>query len=209
MSFARLFAFWEKNFRIAAMADEYSLFREHLRRLEDESVPRDPKLLLEGTIEVVRACLAYSSIDNQPFDHFLRMQTYDPAKAKGADYALTFDIHGAATARILVGTGSKMIDLADLYGHPWDPYRQVGFSRVWLTHPDWTDLGGEEMTALEKAIEDDLWFDYTEDEISVWFEDEYDDRLILRVQDVLSEDGEEKDVQLLRYARTHKALQLI
>jgi hypothetical protein len=149
MSYGPPFYFWEKNFHIAAMTDNYSVFREHLLRLEAEEVCDDPKLLLEGAIELVSACLAYAAMDHH-IDQFLKMQRYDPAEARGAAYVLTFDLQGAATAaRIFVDAELKnKIDLADIYGHPWMPYRMVGHSRVWITHLNWSQLSEEELALL-------------------------------------------------------------
>ena len=162
----------------------------HLQLLEDEAISNDPKLMLEGTIEVVRACLAYATLDHQPIEQFLKMQCYNPAEAdaKGASYVLTFDLHGAATARIFVDAESKKIDLADIYGHPWDPFRRVGYSRVWITHLYWSQLSKEELTSLETAVVNDLYFDYTDEELNVSFQRWPDDsRLIVCVQDVIPE----------------------
>jgi hypothetical protein len=45
----------------------------------------------------------------------------------------------------LVDRGLKTVDLADLLGHPWEDYEVAGYSRIWISHPDWTSLTSEEL----------------------------------------------------------------
>ena len=84
---------WEQGLRKAAKADKYAILRDHLHKLD---LPDNPELLLEGTIHLVRACLAYASIDGQSPGGFLEMQKYDPGEAVDAKYAITFDLCGKA-----------------------------------------------------------------------------------------------------------------
>jgi hypothetical protein len=173
----RAFHRWERSFRAAARSDNYALFRDHMKRL---GLPAEPKLLVEGTIPVVQAILAYASIiDGQPFEPFLKMQKYNPSQATDACYALTFDLGGRAYARILVDRGLKTVDLADLLGHPWEDYEVAGYTRIWISHPDWTRLTSEELKQLEDDVTDDLLFDYSEDELNFWFDAGPDDSFLL------------------------------
>ena len=159
---------WEREFRKAVVADEYTLLREHLCRLE---LPDKPELLLEGTIQVVIACAAYASIDGQSLAAFLKMQRYDPAEAVDAKYAFTFDICSKAFARVLVATKGAIPDLADLYNHPWQDYKVCGYHSIYISCIDGRKLGTRELARLEKEVTYDLRYDYSEDEVDFWFDD--------------------------------------
>jgi len=173
---------WESDFRAAAIADGFAIFRDHLRRLD---LPDEPQSMLEGTVRVMRMCAAYLAVDNRDgkSSELLAMQTYNPAEATGACYVFTFDLCGQAYARVLVETKVQTLDLADLYGNPWWDYEVVGFSRLWISHPDWSNLTAAEKKQLEEEVTDDLLFDYDKDEIEFWFDDSQDDRLYFDVHD--------------------------
>ena len=158
---------WEQGFRRDAQADKMAIFRDHLRRL---ALRGKPELLLKGTIRVIQACAAYAVIDNQPITPFLEMQRYNPARQGMARYACTFDLCGKAFARVLVAAGLKGLDLADIYGHPWYDYKVCGYHGFWITRTDWTALTNKELFQLEKEVTDDLRFDYSEDELDIWFD---------------------------------------
>ena len=115
---------WEQEFRKAAEDDQYALLQDHLCRLE---LPESPELLLEGTIQIVFACTAYATLDGQSLAAFLKMQTYDPSEVDDAKYVFTFDIHGKEFGRVLVSNKAGVLDLADLYNHPWQDYKVCGY----------------------------------------------------------------------------------
>jgi hypothetical protein len=178
---------WPLKFKKDAEADNYVLFREHLQKL---NLADNPELLLEGTIQVVIACAAYASIDGQPFNAFLKMQRYDPADAVAAKYAFTFDLK-RSFGRVLVASKGAIPDLADLYGHPWQDYKIVGCRSVFVSRTDNRKLGRREVSSLEKQVTYDLRFDYSEDELDLWF----DDQSVAGVLQVVVQDHwEEADV---------------
>lgn len=179
---------WERDFRAAAKIDQYDIFREHLRLLE---LPSKPFSMLKATIFMVYAMAAYYQIDRRPNDDFLAMQMYNPAKSKNASYMISFDLNGHACGRLLADPELKSIDLADLYNHPWHPWKTVGYSQIWISHIDWTDLAKKEMKALEKLVTDDLLFDYSEDEIDFWFNNSNANYLYVNVQDHYDLDNED------------------
>jgi hypothetical protein len=170
------------------MSNRYSIFRKHLQFLE---LPGKPISMMEATILMVHASAAYYELDGRPYNDFLAMQNYNPAKSTGAPYMFAFDLNGHAYARLLVDPEIQTIDLADLYGHPWHPYRSVGYSQIWISHTDWTDLTEEETKALDEQVTEDLRFDYSEDELDVWFDDSNAKYLYVCVQDHLDDDKEE------------------
>jgi len=161
---------WAAEFRSAAHADKLSIFRDHLKRL---GLPDKPKLLLEGSIQIVWFCAIYAVLDGQEkrFIDFLNLQKYDPSQAPHARYAFTFDVFGKTCARVLVDHKLSVLDLADLYNHPWEDYKTVGYHYIWITRTDWAELKKKEKQYLEEQVEYDLTFDYAEDELDFWFDD--------------------------------------
>jgi hypothetical protein len=175
---------WQQDFRKAAKADKCAILRDHLRKLE---LPNTPALLLEGTIHIVLACLAYASIDGKSSSGFLKMQKYDPDEAVDAKYAVTFDLYGKAFARILTSSGLDGLDLADLYGHPWQRYKLCGYGHFWISRIDGSNLTPEELARLEHEVTGDLRFDYSERELDFWFDAlSTEGTLLVTVQDVLT-----------------------
>lgn len=163
---------WVRQFRCEAQADKLEVLRDHLRTLD---LRAEPGLLLDGTIEVVNACLAYLTIDCQPYAPFLAMQTYNPARSLGAVYAFTFSLCGKAYARVQVASDLRGLDLADLYGHPWQEYKLCGFDHFWVMRIDGKALTKRELKRLERQVTDDLRYDYTEEELDFWFDDAHTD----------------------------------
>ena len=193
---------WEQDFRTAARADDFAMFREHLKRLSAEQNlnrllrPDEPELMLEGTICIVRACFSYATVDNraEEFGQFLKMQNYNPAEATDARYVFTFDLWGKAFTRVLVDTKVQTLDLADLYGIPWSDYQVVGFHYLWISHPDWSVLTNDELRQLEDEVTEDLFFDYGEDELDLSFDDSLDETyLLVTVQDVYESEDKSDD----------------
>ena len=178
---------WERDFRLAAKNDQHDIFRDHLRLLE---LPSKPFSMVKATVFMVYAMAAYYQIDGRPTEDFLAMQTYNPVKSKNAPYMLSFDLNRHACARLLADPELKSIDLADLYNHPWQPWKTVGYSQIWITHKDWTDLTKKEMKNLEKLVTDDLRFDYGEDELDFWFNDSNAKYLYVSVYDHYELDDE-------------------
>jgi len=179
---------WERQFRRDAKADRLAALRVHVQRLD---LRARPELCLEGTIRVVRACAAYMELDGQPYAPFLTMQTYDPLRSPRAEYAFTFSIWDKAFARVLVARDLRGLDLADLYSHPWDDYKVCGFHELWVTRTDQAALKKRESARLERQVNNDLRFDYTEEELEVSFDNSYTaGALYVFVQDRPDEDEE-------------------
>lgn len=178
---------WEKQFRAAAVADKYTLFRDYMCRL---ALPEKPKTMLDGTVLAIQAILANTLMDVRDIqlDHFLNMQKYNTANVTDVRYIFTFDLYSKAYARVLVDEKLTSLDLADLYNHPWDKYKRVGYCCFWITHPDWSPLTSAEIERLEEAVTEDLFFDYSEDELQVWFDAGEDNSFLhVNVQDIEEE----------------------
>ncbi|MCH9048123.1 MAG: hypothetical protein IH836_04115 [Proteobacteria bacterium] len=127
------------------------------------------------------------NLDGKYFEQLLEMQQYNPAASANARYAFTFDICGNTYARVLGEPGFKPLDLADLYDNPWWE-DEAGFSRLWVSRTDWSELASEELRQLENDVTDDLRFDYSEDEVDFWFDNSLDKTyLFVSVYDVEEE----------------------
>ncbi len=163
-----LISAWQTRFRKAAEADQMSLLRQHLEMLE---LPDEPALLLKGTLAMVPVCLAYRNMDGHDLDTFLYRQAYDPARSQNAGYVLTFDLYGQAYGRIAVDAELRECDLADMFGASWMDLHLCGYHGFYITRVDAQELTAEEVATLKELVENDLFFDYTEDELSVWFDD--------------------------------------
>lgn len=180
---------WERTFRTAAKKDSYRVLRAQLKKL---GLPNKPALLLEGTILFVQTCVGYLMLDNQAVEEFLALQQYDSASVTDAPYLVAFDIHGKAYARVNLPVSLRPVDLADLYGAPWNEYQVVGYSDIWISRVDGTALSPEEMAGFEKVVEEDLRFDYAEDELNFWFDpDTHEGILKITVQDIYDDDVDE------------------
>ncbi len=178
---------WELSFRAAAKLDRNRVLRAHLRRL---GLPAKPERLLEGTIHVVRACVAYLGLDNRSALEFLTRQQYDPKDVAESQYLAIFNIFGRAYARITLITPFDDLDLADLYGTPWEQYERVGYNTLYLSRKDAQDLSAEEIASIDDAVTADLRFDYGEDDVIFDFDpDTLEGVLIVSIQDVIT-DGE-------------------
>jgi len=179
---------WAAEFRSAARADNLSIFRDHLRRL---GLPNRPGLLLEDSIQIVIFSSFYAALQGQKerFLDFLRLQRYDPNEAPEARYALTFDIHGKSSVRLLVDSRMSGPDLADLYAHHWDKYKRVGYEGLWITRADGRALTKKDKRFLERQVRNDIRFDYPEDEVDLSFDDSLNtSALFVAVEDHLEPD---------------------
>ena len=179
------FRTWERDFRAAAKADGYDVFRDHLKflGLSGEAVE-----MMEATILMVHAMAAYHQIDGQPLGDFLAMQNYDPPCSPVGVYVFTFDLCGRAFARLLANPEDHTIDLADLFNHPWQPYKVCGYRNIRISHTDWSDITKEEAEFLEEKVADDIRFDYLEGEVGFWFDDSNPKYLYVDVYDEREEE---------------------
>lgn len=157
---------WEQEFRAAFATDGGAQFEPLLQRF---GIRIDAEEMLEGTIDSVTACAAFASMDGAAIGALLADQRYD-GQASVATYALTFDLFGRSSARLLVRPEMKSIDLADLYEYPWERLQAAGYRDFWISRLDGEDLSMEEVGELDRVVCADIWFDYGEDEVSIIFD---------------------------------------
>lgn len=169
---------WEQEFRTDFARDGGDRFEPLLQRFGIRSGARE---MLEGTVDFVTACAAFASMDGVDIGPLLADQRYD-AQASAATYALTFDLAGRSSARLLVRPDMKSIDLADLFEAPWERLRIAGYANFWVSRLDGEDLSIEEVEELDRVVCKDIWFDYSEDEVSIIFDpDTYPGALAITV----------------------------
>lgn len=194
----RMLGSWVNAFREAAENDDASKLYDQYALLDliyvdglcevietgeqlELVAPITTKTLIDNTIMLVLACIAYGKLDGRDCAAFLARQNYDPAEAPISRYCVTFDISGNVAGRILVDD-LDFIDFADLLNHPWYEHEVCGYRSVTITRVDGADLSEEERTALKEEIIYDLRFDFGEDELGIWFDDLLgDDVLKVRV----------------------------
>lgn len=157
---------WEKEFRAAFAHDSGARFEPLLQRY---GIRTGAQEMLEGTVDFVTACAAFSNMDGAGIDALLADQRYDD-QGSTATYVLTFDLFRRGSARLLVRPEMKSIDLAELYEYPWDRLRAAGYSDFWISRLDGEDLSMEEVEELTRVVCQDIWIDYTEDDLSIIFD---------------------------------------
>lgn len=163
------FSRWANQFRQDAAKDSMELLRKHLQRV---GLPDKPKKLIDGTIMYMRGCCAYLIIDGRSIDDFLAMQAYRPDLDAASHYSFTFNLFEKTFGRIVSPPDLKCLDLADLYDHPWNQYKRCGFSDFRVARLDDQTLTDEEIEDIEESIIDDIYFDYSEEEVDIRFDRE-------------------------------------
>ncbi len=157
---------WEREFRADFARDGGARFEPLMQRF---GLRTNAQEMLEGTVDFVTACAGFASMDGVDIGALLADQRYDD-QASAATYSLTFDLFGRSSARLLVRPEMKSIDLADLYEYPWERLRLAGYGDFWVSRLDGRDLSIEEIEELDRVVSGDIWFDYSEDEVSIIFD---------------------------------------
>ncbi len=180
------FSKWENQFRSDATKDGMLSLSKHLQRI---GLTDHPQKLLHGTVMYLVGCCAYLGLDDREIGKFLAMQKYRPAVDADSHYAFTFCLHGRAFGRIITPLTGMCVDLADLYGHPWHEFQMCGYGEIRISRIDDGHLSKPEIEEIEQFIENDIYFDYGEDEVRFWTDpDSVPGVLIVCVYDVMPED---------------------
>jgi hypothetical protein len=160
---------WANRFRCEAVIDSASLLRKHLQRI---GLPDEPEKLVEGTLLCVNVAGTYSRNDARAMKEFFSQQAYRPTLDPNTHYSFTFNLREHTYARIITPLKAKTLDLADLYGHPWKKFKMCGYSEIRIARLDDADLSAAEYDQIEKTITDDIFFDFTDDEVLLAFDRE-------------------------------------
>jgi hypothetical protein len=176
------FSRWASRFRRDATKDNMALLRKHLQRV---GLPDEPEKLIEGTIMYMSGCCAYLNIDGCSIDDFLSMQAYRPGLDADSHYSFTFNLCERTFGRIITSLDAKCLDLADLYGHPWNDFKMCGYSDFRVARVDDDDLSEDEIEEIEKEVTEDIRFDYTEEEVDIMIDqDNINGVIVVYCQDV-------------------------
>lgn len=158
------FSQWQRAFAVEAMTDDYVEISRHIEYLKLDCTP---EAFVEGTELLLAAVIAYRQIDGQEFASLMGQQRYRLGGEGLPFYCLTFELGVGHFGRILTNKEISGVDFADLFNHPWDKYKQAGFYRVWISRLDGEPIGDEEYETLCQLVKDDMYFDYSEEEVAV------------------------------------------
>ena len=161
---------WEHRFRIVTEADHYYSMSHHLKRLD---LPTRGDWLLEGTIDFIRACFSYATIDGRDgyeFAEFLEHQEPSEVERSKGRYWFLFEIWDVGFARISIDIERHEIDLADLFEYPWHRVKARGYTKIFVSRDDWANLNEQEASLIQSFITDDIRFDNSEEDLALWFD---------------------------------------
>ena len=80
------------------------------------------------------------------------MQRYNPTEASNSCYVCILDLGGKAFARILADSSLIYPDLADIYDHPWNDIKTVGYRSVGVFRTDGSPLTFKQFKDLEEEV---------------------------------------------------------
>lgn len=159
----KLYAGWLRKFSADAIADDANEIQRHIDYLELGCSRAD---LLQGTDLLVVAVMDYLQMDGRDCEAFVKQQRYWLCGDNLPHYCLTFDFGKKHYGRLLADRKITGIDFADLFNHPWYPYETAGFSAVHISRLDGEQLDPGEVENLERRFTEDMYYDYTDEEVS-------------------------------------------
>jgi hypothetical protein len=159
----QVYANWQRQFAADAVADDANEIRRHIEYLGLDCSRAD---MLEGTDLLIAAVMAYQQMDNQDCEGFVKQQRYWLCGDDLPFYCLTFNLGKKHFGRLLTDKNIDGVDFADLFNHPWYPYETAGFHEVHISRMDGELIEPEELEALERRFTEDMYYDYTDEEVS-------------------------------------------
>lgn len=175
---------WQRQFSADAVADDANEIRRHIEYLGLDCAPAD---LLAGTEMLLLAVIAYSELDGRGCERLIKQQRY---WLRGPDlpfYCLTFNFGRKHFGRILTDEKIDGVDFSDLFNHPWYAYHTAGFHEVHISRLDGQVIGRAEFENLETRFTEDMYFDYTDEEISAYVQTtELEDTALARAVEIVS-----------------------
>lgn len=164
-SLDELFSNWQRQFAVDAVSDDCAEIRRHIEYLELDC---SPAAMLEGTELLIAAVLAYCQMDNKDCESFITQQRYWLRGEGLPHYCLTFNLAKGHFGRVLTDRSISNVDFADLFNHPWYPYKTAGFHEVYISRLDGEPLEKGELETLDRRFTEDIYYDNEEDEISAY-----------------------------------------
>jgi hypothetical protein len=172
----QVFAHWQRKFAADAVADDANEIRRHIEYLGLDCSRAD---MLEGTDLLLAAAMAYQQMNSLDCEDFVKQQRY---WLRGVDlpfYCLTFNLGKKHFGRLLTNKNMDGVDFADLFNHPWYPFETAGFYEVHISRLDGEPIEPEELEALELRFTEDMYYDYTDEEVSAYIQmSEFDDTAV-------------------------------
>ena len=156
---------WKQQFAADAVADDANEIRRHIDYLGLDCSRAD---ILEGTDFLVAAVIAYQQMDNQDCEGFVKQQRY---WLRGEDlpfYCLTFNLGKKHFGRLLTNKNIDGLDFSDLFNHPWNSFKTSGFYELHISRLDGEPIDTEELEALERRFTEDMYYDFTDEDISAY-----------------------------------------
>lgn len=167
LQYTRAFQKWMREFSTAAAKDNYAELLRPIKHLKLECSAKDA---LASTISLVLAVVVYCEMDGRNCETFLKQQHYQLDANDEIEYCLVFDLTGLTGSyfgRILTDINFTSVDLEDLFNHSWPMSDTAGFTEVYITRLDGKRIGKRELGRLYKQVTSDLYYGYSEDELSV------------------------------------------
>jgi hypothetical protein len=161
----QVYANWQRQFSAEAVEDGAKEIQRHIEYL---GLDCSRAAMLEGTDLLIAAVMAYQQMDNQDCEGFVKQQRY---WLRGDDlpfYCLTFNLGKKHFGRLLTNKHIDGVDFADLFNHPWYPFETAGFHEVHISRLDGVPIEPAELEALERRFTEDMYYDYTDEEVSAY-----------------------------------------
>lgn len=159
-------AMWSKRFIKAGKKDDYNILRDYVEivhgiKYADIDIGR---AIFEETIKMAEWVCAYDILGPDykctEFDHFLRMQSYDPREASDAVYIVGVMCSSSEyPARIL----ADCVDFTDLA----QIHFAFGLSSIDVTRCDGRGISASEYADIKDVIKHDIRSDFGEDDIKI------------------------------------------
>ncbi len=164
-SLDQLYPQWQRQFAADAVADDCAEILRHIEYLELGCSRAD---MLVGTDMLLFAVLIYLQMDGQDCESFLKGQRYWLCGEDLPFYCLTFNFGKGHFGRVLTDKAITGVDFADLFNHPWNEYKTAGFHEVHISRLDGEPIDTSELENLERRFTEDMYYDYTEDELEAY-----------------------------------------
>jgi hypothetical protein len=157
---------WAQSYRTAARLDGYRAAQRTIYLENERATLWQARCAVRENIELVAVAMSFSQLNLAAnFEPVIAKQTYD-AEASPCRYIVFFFDYSGIPRWLLVDE-LREIDLADLVaaGQLTGP----PVVEIRIRHPENQSFSRGEHARLEKAVKDDLRFDFDESEVSIEF----------------------------------------
>jgi tetratricopeptide (TPR) repeat protein len=157
---------WAKSYRAAARLDGYRAAQRTIYLENDRATLRQAQRSIRENIELVAVAMSFAQLNlTADFAPVIAKQTYDAEASPCRYIVLFFDYSGIP--RWLLVDELREIDLADIVAAGQLTGPPVVDIRI--RHPGEQPFSKGEHARIEKAVKDDLRFDFDKSELSIEF----------------------------------------